>query len=154
MKLLRRFCSEQVQILLERMDDHWEAEFDLDDSKWDPMLPRGEAYQQYTWVERKCIRHTSKKQTVKLKRERAYVGILERTISPAKTRWEFNRGDAEQQIMSTQAGGTGFSQPSYFLTSTAMVKQMEAMLGSQYQQNLHQNLQQEIRKSMLQGIPQ
>jgi hypothetical protein len=140
MKLLRRFCSEQVQILLERMDDHWEAEFDLLESKWDPMLPRGEAYQQYTWVERKCIRHTSKKQTVKLKRERAYVGILERTISPAKTRWEFNRGDAGQQITGIQAGGTGFSQPSYMLTNTAMVKQMEAMLGQAYGQQITQTI--------------
>jgi hypothetical protein len=132
MKLLRRFCSEQVQILLERMDDHWEAEFDLLESKWDPMLPRGEAYQQYTWVERKCIRHTSKKQTIKLKRERAYVGILERTISPAKTRWEFNHRGAENQIMG--------SQPKYVLTSTAMVEQMEAMLGQAYGQQITQTI--------------
>ena len=145
MKLLRRFCSEQVQILLARMDDHWEAEFDLHESKWDPMLPDGRAFSEYTWIERRCISFTAKKQEAKLRRERAYVGILERTISPAKTRWEFDdeARRAEKQII----GGT---QPSYMLTTTTMRSQIEAMLGDQY----HQNLRQEIHKSMLHGIPQ
>lgn len=146
MKFLRRFCSEQVQILLARMDDHWEAEFDLHESKWNPMLPDGKAFFEYTWIERRCISFTVKKQEVKLRRERAYVGILERTISPAKTRWEF-----DDEVRRTEKKLTGDRQPSYMLTSTAMVDQMEALLNNQYQQNLKQ----ELRKSMLQqGITQ
>jgi deoxyribodipyrimidine photolyase-like uncharacterized protein len=142
MKLLRRFCSEQVRILLARMDAHWEAEFDLHESKWNPMLPDGRAFSEYTWIERRCISFTAKKQEVKLRRERAYVGILERTISPTKTRWEFDDEvrRTEKQIT------TGYTQPSYMLTSTAMVKQMEAMLGNQYYQ--------ELQKSILRGSSQ
>ena len=148
MKLLRRFCSEQVQILLERMDDHWEAEFDLHESKWNPMLPDGKAFFDYTWVEQRCISFTAKKQEAKLRRERAYVGILERTISPAKTRWEFD--DEQKGELNINKGGTGFTQPTHMLTSSTMQSQLEVMLNNQY----HQNLRQEIRKSMLQGIPQ
>jgi hypothetical protein len=122
------------------MDDHWEEEFDINESKWEPMLPNGGAFFEYTWIERRCISFTAKKQEAKLKRERAYVGILERTISPAKTRWEFNHRGGEQQIMGIQAGGTGFSQPSYMLTNTAMVKQMEAMLGQAYGQQITQTI--------------
>lgn len=143
MKLLRRFCSEQVQILLARMDDHWEAEFDLHESKWNPMLPDGKAFFEYTWIERRCISFTAKKQEVKLRRERAYVGILERTISPAKTRWEFDdEVRTEKQII----GSTGSTQFSHMLTTKTMQSQMEAMLNHQFSQ--------ELRKSMLQGITQ
>lgn len=138
MKFLRRFCSEQVQILLARMDDHWEAEFDLHESKWNPMLPDGKAFFEYTWIERRCISFTVKKQEVKLRRERAYVGILERTISPAKTRWEF-----DDEVRRAEKKLTGDTQPSYMLTTTTMQSQIEAMLGAQYRQ--------ELQNSMLQG---
>jgi hypothetical protein len=142
MKFLRRFCSEQVQILLVRMDDHWEAEFDIYESKWEPMLPNGRAFFDYTWIERRCISLTAEKQKAKLRRERAYIGILERTISPAKTRYEFDRERRpEQQII---AGYT--QQPINMLTATTIPSQIEAMLGNQYHQ--------ELRKSMLQGITQ
>ena len=150
MKLLRRFCSEQVRILLARMDDHWEAEFDIHESKWNPMLPDGRAFSEYTWIERRCISFTAKKQEVKLRRERAYVGILERTISPAKTRYEFDdeARRAEKQIT------TGYTPPTHMLTTATMQSQMEALLSNRYQQNLKQELHQELRKSMLQGITQ
>jgi hypothetical protein len=142
MKFLRRFCSEQVQILLERMDDHWEEEFDIQESKWDPMLPDGRAFSEYTWIERRCIRFTVKKQEVKLRRERAYTGILERTISPAKTRWEFN----SEVRVDRQIIGEYNKSPTYMVTTTNLQAQMEAMLNNKYHQ--------ELRKSMLQGITQ
>lgn len=147
MKFLRRFCSEQVQILLARMDDHWEEEFDIYESKWEPMLPNGKAFFQYTRVERMCISHTDKKQKAKLRRERAYVGILERTISPAKTRYEFEDEvrRAEKQII-----GEYTKLPTYMVTTANLQNQMEALLNNKY----HQQLEQELRKPMLRGITQ
>ena len=85
MKILRKLCSQQVQILLERMDDHWAEEFAIEGSKWEPMLPYGKAFEQFTKVEHRCIRSAAREQSTKLKKERAYSGILELTMSPAKT---------------------------------------------------------------------
>lgn len=131
MKFLRRFCSEQVQILLERMDDHWVEEFAIEGSKWEPMLPFGKAYEQFTRVEQRCIRKTAQEQTTKLKKERAYTGILERTMSPAKTRWEFN----DERYGREEAGVTAQKlamKPSQILTTAAMQQQAQSLLEKEY----------------------
>ena len=128
MKFLRRFCSEQVQILLERMDDHWVEEFAIEGSKWEPMLPFGKAFEQFTPIEQRCIRSTAQAQTTKWKKERAYTGILERTMSPTKTRWEF---DDERH-------GRGVG-PSKVLTSAAMKQQALGILNQQFDQQYAQN---------------
>lgn len=131
MKFLRRFCSEQVQILLERMDDHWVEEFAIEGSKWEPMLPFGKAYEQFTRVEQRCIRKTAQEQTTKLKKERAYTGILERTMSPAKTRWEFN----DERYAREGAGVTAQKlamKPSQILTTSAIASQAQSLLEKEY----------------------
>mgnify|MGYP003705148645 CR=1 FL=1 len=131
MKFLRRLCSEQVQILLERMDNHWEEEFAIDGSKWEPMLPYGKAFEYFTAIEQKCIRTTAKVQTAKMKKERAYTGILERTMSTTKTRWDFDdekHGRIRRESDSVQQG------PKQMLTSAAMRKQMEGMLNNVFKE--------------------
>jgi hypothetical protein len=129
MKFLRRFCSEQVQILLERMDNHWAEEFVLEGSKWEPMLPYGKAFEQFTRIEQRCIRRTAQEQTTKWKKERAYTGILERTMSPARTRWEFDR-DRDGVVAEKQAY-TG-AMPSQILTSASMRQAAEALINKQF----------------------
>jgi flagellar motor switch/type III secretory pathway protein FliN len=130
MKFLRRFCSEQVQILLERMDDHWVDEFAIDGSKWEPMLPYGKAFEQFTRIEQKCIRTTASAQTTKMKKERAYTGILERTMSPTKTRWDFD--DEKHGRISRDVAMQ--KEPTQILTSASMKKQMESMLNQQFKE--------------------
>jgi hypothetical protein len=126
MKFLRRFCSEQVQILLERMDDHWTEEFAIDGSKWEPMLPYGKAFEQFTKIEQRCIRTTAQEQTTKWKKEKAYTGILERTMSPTKTRWEF---DDEKHGRIAKAEG---ARPSQVLTAAAFQKQAAQVLQQEF----------------------
>jgi len=127
MKILRKMCSEQVQILLERMDNHWAEEFAIEGSKWEPMLPYGKAYEQFTRIEQRCIRKTAQEQTTKLKKERAYSGILERTMSPAKTRWEFNEerhvGVVAQEVAKP---------PSKVFTTAALQQQAQSLLEKEY----------------------
>jgi hypothetical protein len=135
MKFLRRFCSEQVQILLERMDNHWTEEFAIEGSKWEPMLPYGKAFEQFTRIEQKCIRATAQEQTTKLKKERAYTGILERTMSPTKTRWDFDdekHGRVSREVAMQKA-------PTQMLTTASMRKQMESMLQQQFDKQYAQN---------------
>lgn len=143
MKILRRFCSEQVQILLARMDDHWAEEFVIEGSKWEPMLPYGRAFEQFTRIEQRCIRTTAQEQTAKWKKERAYTGILERTMSPAKTRWEFDRDRGERK-------DEGLIKPSKVLTSAAMQQQALGMLN----QHLGQHYAQHAAQSAFSGTLQ
>ena len=127
MKILRKLCSQQVQILLERMDDHWAEEFAIDGSKWEPMLPHGGAFEQFTKIEQKCIRATAREQTTKLKKERAYAGILERTMSPTKTRWEFQDekyGRSEHVGVVAQERGP--------ITAAMMKQQAQSLLEKEY----------------------
>ena len=129
MKFLRRFCSEQVQILLERMDDHWVEEFAIEGSKWEPMLPFGKAYEQFTRVEQRCIRKTAQAQTTKLKKERAYTGILERTMSTAKTRWDYDdERHGRVGVMAQEMGKV----PSKVFTTAAMQQQAQSLLEKEY----------------------
>ena len=117
--------SDLVQILLERMDDHWAEEFAIEGSKWEPMLPYGKAFEQFTKVEQRCIRKTAQEQTTKLKKERAYSGILERTMSPAKTIWDFRDekyGRSEAKV----------AQPAQVITTAAMKQQAQNLLQQEY----------------------
>lgn len=127
MKILRKMCSEQVQILLERMDNHWAEEFAIEGSKWEPMLPHGRAFEQFTRVEQRCIRKTAQEQTTKLKKERAYSGILERTMSPAKTRWEFNE-ERHVGVMAQEVAKA----PSKVFTTAALQQQAQSLLEKEY----------------------
>ena len=89
---LRRFCSEQVQILLQRMDDHFADEFAEYDSKWDAYVSSGgEAFSRYTKLEAFCVTRTRDEQMETYKRQQMLDGILVRTMSPAKNRYDFER---------------------------------------------------------------
>lgn len=135
MKLLRKLCSEQVQILLERMDDHWAEEFAIDGSKWEPMLPYGKAFEQFTRIEQRCIRKTAQEQTSRWKREKAYTGILERTMSTTKTRWEFD----DERHGRTEAAK---AQPAQLLTTAALRQQMEGTLNDVFAKEYARSQQQ------------
>lgn len=130
MKILRKLCSEQVQVLLERMDSHWEEEFYFDDTKWEPVFPGGRVFKYFTKIEQKCIRDTVAKHTAKYKKEKAYSSILERAISPAKTRWEYQQ-EKENEYVGVQAERS--AKPSKVLTAGAMANQARQVLEQEYQ---------------------
>ena len=91
MKILRKLCSEQVQILLQRMDDFYADEFAGYDSKWEPYVDGGEAFNRYTKVEAFCVTRTREAQEEIYRRQQMLDGILVLTMSPAKNRYDFER---------------------------------------------------------------
>lgn len=136
MKILRKLCSQQVQVLLERMDNHWDDEFYLDDTKWSPVLPGGNVFKYFTKIEQKCIRDAVEKHTLNCKKERAYSTILERAMSPAKTRWEYQR-EKEGEHVGVMAQEV--ARPSKILTAGAMANQARQVLEQEYQKAYAQN---------------
>lgn len=132
---LRRFCSEQVQILLERMDNHFSEEFALSDSKWDVYTSRsGRAYDYYTKIEAYCVSKTCKEQYAIYKRQQMLNGILERTLSRAVSSWEYEReqrGAMQEEAMAAK--------PSKVLTTAELAQQARSILGQQFQTAYQQN---------------
>lgn len=103
-KLLRRFCADEVKLMLERMDSNFD-EFQIDGSKWDPLLPHGDGFRLLTPIEQHCIRSEYMAHLEKHRKARAYQEILERAMSPAKTKWEYNEqrvGVQEERPRSAQ----------------------------------------------------
>ena len=123
-KLLRRFCADEVKLLLERMDNNFAEEFQISDSKWDPLLPNGDAFGLFTRIEQYCIRSEYKAHYTKYKRVQVYQEVLERAMSPAKNRWAYREekeGFAEQ------------TQPKKMLISRAQYEMANKLLQQQAQ---------------------
>ena len=122
-KLLRRLCADDVKLLLERMDNNFE-EFQIDGSKWEPLLPHGDGFRRLTAVEQHCIRSEYVAHYMKHKKAQTYQEILERAMSLAKTRWEYNEeksGVAEQG-----------ARPSKVLTASTLASQAQQILQQEY----------------------
>ena len=129
-KLLRRFCADEVKLLLERMDNNFE-EFQISDSKWDPLLPNGDGFGLFTRIEQYCIRSEYKAHYMKYKKAKVYQEILERAMSPATNRWDYREeksGFAEQGV-----------RPSKVLTTAALTSQSQQILQQEYQKAYAQN---------------
>ena len=81
-KHLRVFCSDQVQILLERMETRYDEEFDIPDSKWNLFYDKS---MYMTRIERYCFDKTRIELRKRRRREQFLIAIVERAMSPAKT---------------------------------------------------------------------
>lgn len=86
--LLKCFCSDQVKLLLERMDSH-PKEFVHDDKKWDSFLPpvlrepvfiKLSMYRYFTSIERLAIYLKYRQLVTEVARPFAYGQILENII--------------------------------------------------------------------------
>ena len=86
--LLKYFCSDQVKLLLERMDSH-PKEFVYDDRKWDIFLPPVlrepvhislSMYKYFTLVEKLAIYLKCRQLVIEVARPFAYGQILENII--------------------------------------------------------------------------
>ena len=138
---LRRFCSEQVQILLQRMEDHYAEEFAVPDSKWEAYVESdGRAFDRYTKLEAFCVTCTRDAQEKIYKRQQMLNGILVCAMSPAKTKYAFNR---EQERERGEAAG-----PTKMVVSRAQYELMQKLANqaaaqpTQHQQHveLHNKL--------------
>lgn len=114
-KLLRRFCADEVKLMLERMDSNFEEEFASDDSKWDLLLPHGEGFRRLTTIEQHCIRSEYIAHREKYRKAQVYQEILERAMSPAKTKWEYR--DSRTGVQAERPKGL---KPTSLLTPTQL----------------------------------
>ena len=135
LKLLRRFCADEVKLLLERMDNNFAEEFQISDSKWDPLLPNGDAFGLFTRIEQHCIRSEYKAHYTKYKRAQVYQEVLERAMSPAKNRWAYRE---EKEGFAEQG-----ARPSKVLTTAALASQAQQILQQEYQKAYAQNAAQQ-----------
>jgi hypothetical protein len=123
-KLLRRLCADEVKLLLERMDSNFE-EFQDDNSKWEPLLPRGDGFRLFTRIEQHCIRSEYRAHLEKYKKAQAYQEILERAMSPSRTIWEYR--EAKEGLAKKEA------EPKKMLISRAQYEMAHKLLQQQAQ---------------------
>ena len=144
-KLLRRFCADEVKLLLERMDNNFE-EFQISDSKWHPLLPNGDAFGLFTRIEQHCIRSEYKAHYMKHKKAQVYQEILERAMSPAKNRWAYRE---EKEGLVKQE-----TEPKKMLISRAQYEMAQKLMHQQTLTPPQQILQQEYQKAYAQNAAQ
>jgi hypothetical protein len=106
--MLKKFCHDQVKILLERMDTHPE-EF-LKEGKWDEFLPPEmnahrntltPRFKHFTKLEQYLVRQKYKNMVQDLLRQRAYDGILETLVFKEETNTERYYSTSNQPVLGT-----------------------------------------------------
>jgi late competence protein required for DNA uptake (superfamily II DNA/RNA helicase) len=106
--MLKKFCHDQVKILLERMDTHPE-EF-LKEGKWDDFLPSEmnahralltPRFKHFTKLEQYLVRQKYKSMVQALLRQRAYDGILETLVFKEETNTERYYSTSNQPVLGT-----------------------------------------------------
>jgi len=106
--VLKKFCHDQVKILLERMETHPE-EF-IKEGKWDDFLPpetnanRGmltPKFKHFTKLEQYLIRQKYKGIVQTLLRQRAYDSILETLVFKEETNTERYYSTSNQPVLGT-----------------------------------------------------
>jgi hypothetical protein len=109
-KLLRRFCSEEVRLMLTHLEEHPE-DFDIhSSSKW-PML-FGDLNQNGTFIEQLVASNIRRKSFKHMKREQFKQNIVKQTIAPEEK-------DAYKELMQLTPG-------SFVTTSnTSILQQMQ-----------------------------
>jgi hypothetical protein len=106
--MLKKFCHDQVKILLERMDTHPE-EF-LKEGKWDEFLPPEmnahrntltPMFKHFTKLEQYLVRQKYKSMVQDLLRQRAYDGILETLVFKEEINTERHYWTSNQPVLGT-----------------------------------------------------
>jgi hypothetical protein len=105
--MLKKFCHDQVKILLERMDTHPE-EF-IKGNKWEDFLPietnaramLTPRFKHFTKLEQYLIRNKYKSIVQATLRQRAYDGILETLVFKEETNTERYYSTSNQPVLGT-----------------------------------------------------
>lgn len=110
--MLKKFCHDQVKILLERMDTHPE-EF-INSSKWEDFLPVpsnarpviSPRFKHFTKLEQYLIRQKYDSLVTATLRQRAYDGILETLVFKEETNTERYYSTSNQPVLGTPTYAT------------------------------------------------
>ena len=104
----------------------------------------GEAFSRYTKLEAFCVTRTRDEQMETYKRQQMLDGILVRTMSPAKNRYDFEREQERQREEKVSAGPKKmFVSRAQFEAMKKMVPQGEGrIIGKNYaaEQSISQNI--------------
>ena len=126
-KLLRRFCSPEVEMLLKHLEEHPEDfnEMRLEKTRWDRLA--NEVYTHGTFIEQQVLSAVKKKVFKDYARKKMLGAIVKQTIAPEE--------ETEDEIMYV---GTGVSNP--------------AQIAAQQHIQLHKLYQQQMAMNAAQGI--
>lgn len=131
-KLLRRFCSEEVRLMLTHLEEHPE-DFELSSNSMWPVI-FSDTFQNGTFIEQIVAQNVRRKSFKRMKREQFKQNIVKQTIAPEEK-------DSYRELMGATPG-------SYVTTSqTSMLQEMQrqqrqAMMNSQQAMNNQMGLAQ------------
>jgi hypothetical protein len=100
--MLKKFCHDQVKILLERMETHPE-EFAVVEGKWDEFMPNRSRFNTFTKVEQYLIRQKFTKIIKNIERQETYDAILETLVFKEETKAKTKRhySTSNQPVLGT-----------------------------------------------------
>lgn len=126
-KLLRRFCSPEVEMLLKRLEEHPEdfIEISLGSTRWDRLASA--VYTHGTFIEQRVLSAVKKKVFKDYARKKMLGEIVKQTIAPEE--------EVEDEVMYV---GTGVGNP--------------AQIASQQHLQLHKLYQQQMALNAAQGM--
>jgi len=98
--MLKKFCHDQVKILLERMDTNPE-EFAVVEGKWDEFMPNRSRFNTFTKVEQYLIRQKFTKIIKNIERQETYDAILETLVFKEETKTKRYYSTSNQPVLGT-----------------------------------------------------
>ena len=98
--MLKKFCHDQVKILLERMDTNPE-EFAIVEGKWDEFMPNRSRFKDFTKVEQYLIRQKFTKIIKNIERQETYDAILETLVFKEETKTKRYYSTSNQPVLGT-----------------------------------------------------
>ena len=98
--MLKKFCHDQVKILLERMDTNPE-EFAIVEGKWDEFMPNRLRFNTFTKVEQYLIRQKFTKIIKNIERQETYDAILETLVFKEETKTKRYYSTSNQPVLGT-----------------------------------------------------
>ena len=102
--MLKKFCHDQVKILLERMDTNPEEFAVVDGGKWDEFMPNQPRFKDFTKVEQYLIRKKFReivKVAERAERQETYDAILETLVFKEETNTKCYYSTSNQPVLGT-----------------------------------------------------
>jgi hypothetical protein len=102
--MLKKFCHDQVKILLERMETNPEEFAVVDGGKWDEFMPNQPRFKDFTKVEQYLIRKKFReivKVAERAERQETYDAILETLVFKEETKTKRYYSTSNQPVLGT-----------------------------------------------------
>ena len=120
--MLKKFCHDQVKILLERMETNPEEFAVVDGGKWDEFMPNQPRFKDFTKVEQYLIRKKFReivKVAERAERQETYDAILETLVFKEETKTKRYYSTSNQPVLGT---------PSYTVSTSEHIKLHQEVL--------------------------